>query len=70
MESGHKELVGEYEGREGSVDIVDYDVEYGRWYEYQVVPVHPEIIIDGEPMTGSPSVRVEIEVLEEESYMP
>jgi membrane peptidoglycan carboxypeptidase len=70
MESGHKELVGEYEGREGMVDIVDYDVEYGRWYEYQVVPVHPEIIIDGELMTGSPSVRVEIEVLEEESYMP
>ena len=70
MENGQTELVGEYEGREGPVDIVDYDVQYGRWYEYQVVPVHPEIIIDGEPMTGSPSVKVEIEVLEEESYMP
>jgi 1A family penicillin-binding protein len=70
LESGETELVGEYEGREGPVDILDYDAQYGCRYEYQVVPIHPEILIDGEPMTGSPSVRVVIEVRDEEYYMP
>lgn len=70
LESGETELIGEYEGREGSVDITDYDAQYGHRYEYYVVPTHPEILIDGEPMKGSPSARVVIEVRDEEYYMP
>ena len=70
LEGGESELVGEYEGREGPVDITDYDAQYGHRYEYYVVPTHPEILIDGEPMKGSPSVRVVIEVMDEEYYMP
>jgi len=70
LESGESELVGEYEGRDGQVDIIDYDAQYGHRYEYHVVPTHPEILIDGEPMKGSPSARVVIEVQEEEYYMP
>jgi 1A family penicillin-binding protein len=70
MDSGKAELVGEYEGRQGRIDIVDYDAQYGHWYEYQVVPVHPEIKINGEPLAGPPSVSVDIEVLTEDAYMP
>ncbi|MGI5918520.1 MAG: transglycosylase domain-containing protein [Christensenellales bacterium] len=70
LESGENELVGEYEGREGPVDIIDYDAQYGHRYEYHVIPTHPEILIDGEPMKGSPSARVVIELQDEEYYMP
>jgi penicillin-binding protein 1A len=70
MGSGKKDLVGEYSGEQGLIDIIDYSAQYNRIYEYQVVPVHPEIKINGEPLTGQPSASIEIKVLAEEAYMP
>ncbi len=69
MDDKSKVMIGEYEGGD-PVDIIDFSAQYGHWYEYQVVPVHPEIKINGEPLAGPPSVRVDIEVLAEEAYRP
>ena len=63
-------LVGEFEGSTDKIDTIDYTAQYGHWYEYQVVPIHPEIKINGEPLSGPPSVSVDIDVLPEEAYMP
>ena len=69
LDDKSKVLIDEYEGEE-SVDMIDFSAQYGHWYEYQIVPVHPEIIINGEPLSGPPSARVDIEVLAEEAYRP
>lgn len=63
-------MIGKYDGNNERIDISDYSAEYGHWYQYQVVPVHPEITINGEQLTGPPSASVDIEVLTEETYMP
>ncbi len=63
-------MIGKYDGNNARIDISDYSAEYGHWYQYQVVPVHPEIKINGEQLTGPPSASVDIEVLAEETYMP
>ena len=69
LDEKQKVLIDEYQGGK-PVDIVDFSAQYGHWYEYQVIPVHPEIKINGEPLTGPPSVGVNIEVLAEEAYRP
>ena len=69
MDNNKKTLVGEYKGLE-PIDVSDYSAEYGHRYSYQVVPVHPDIKINGEPLTGPPSVSANIEVKAEEAYMP
>jgi hypothetical protein len=63
-------LIEEFEGSTDAVDIIDYSAQYGHWYEYCVVPVHPEIEIKGERLSGPPSYSIDIEVLAEEAYMP
>lgn len=69
LEDQSKALVGEYKGGE-SIDIVDFSAQYGHRYEYQVIPVHPEIKINGEPLAGPPSVGVNIKVSSEDDYRP
>ncbi len=63
-------LIDEFEGSTNTVEINDYSAQYGHWYEYYVVPVHPEIEIKGERLSGPPSYKIDIEVLAEEAYMP
>jgi len=70
MNSGETMTVGEYSGQEDHIDVVDYSAQYGHWYEYQVLPMHPDIKVNGEPLKGLPSASIDIEVLSEEAYRP
>lgn len=64
------QMIGEYSGGTARILINDFSVEYGHSYKYYVVPVHPEIKIKGEQLTGPPSLTVRITLLSEENYMP
>ncbi len=64
------EMAGEYSGASLKVNVTDYSAEYGRSYEYYVVPVHPDIKIGGEQLCGPPSQGVRIRTLKEEDYLP
>lgn len=63
-------IIGEYKGDSGEIDVSDYSAEYGHSYRYYVVPVHPEILIKGQLLTGPPSRSERITVLSEDNYMP
>ncbi len=64
------QLIGEYSGAAARITVNDFNVEYGSTYKYYIVPVHPEIKIKGEPLSGPPSTSVKITLLTEEKYMP
>ena len=63
-------LIEEFEGSSNGIEIIDYSAQYGHWYEYYIVPIHPQIEIKGERLSGPHSYSVDIEVLAEEAYMP
>lgn len=67
---GSIETIGEYAGATTMISVNDFTAEYGHTYDYYVVPVHPEIEIEGERLCGPPSSSVRISVLTEENYMP
>ncbi len=62
--------IGEFSGSKNKVSLRDDTVRYGHSYQYFVLPVHPEIEVDGQPLTGAESARMEIALQEEEEYMP
>ncbi|MDD5017756.1 MAG: PBP1A family penicillin-binding protein [Eubacteriales bacterium] len=70
LEEGIPQLIGEYSGAASKITVNDYSAEYGHTYEYYIVPVHPEIEIKGELLTGPASGSVSITLLSEENYMP
>jgi membrane peptidoglycan carboxypeptidase len=70
LSHGSVETIGEYAGATTMITINDFTAEYGHTYDYYVVPVHPEIEIEGERLCGPPSPNVRINVLPEENYMP
>ncbi len=67
---GTLEMIGEYAGAASKITVNDFTAEYGHIYDYYVVPVHPEIEMEGERLCGPPSSNVRIHVLDEENYMP
>jgi len=44
------------------IQIKDYLAVPGEKYEYYIIPVHPEIIIDNEPLEGPASERIPFEI--------
>lgn len=64
------ELIGEYTGDMRKVTLTDDSADYGHTYMYYVVPVHPEIKMGGENLSGPSSPVLEISLLPENSYMP
>ena len=58
---GISTMVGEFSGGEGSVSCTDENVPSGV-YSYYVIPVHPQLEIDGERVVGQSSVRVQVTV--------
>lgn len=62
--------VGEYTGSRDKVYLHDDTAHYGHTYQYYVLPVHPEIEVDGQSLTGTESARKEIALHKEEDYMP
>jgi len=67
---GSVETIGEYAGATTMITVNDFTAEYGHTYDYYVVPVHPEIEMEGERLCGPPSSSIRINVLSEENYMP
>jgi len=68
--TGQTVKIGEYTGSRNRVVVRDDTVQYKHTYQYYVLPVHPEIKIDGEPLIGASSAVCEIALGKEEDYMP
>ncbi len=68
--TGQTVKVGEYTGSRDRVIVRDDTVQYKHTYQYYVIPVHPEIEIDGQPLAGASSNVCEIALGKEEDYMP
>ena len=68
--TGQTVKVGEYTGSRSRVTVIDDTVQYRHTYQYYVLPVHPEIDVDGQPLTGASSSICEISLGREEDYMP
>ena len=68
--TGQTVKIGEFTGSRDKVTLRDDTALYGHTYQYYVLPVHPEIQVDGTPLTGAPSLIKEIALLNEEDYMP
>ncbi len=64
------ETVTECTGSSSQISFTDFSAEYGSTYEYYVVPIHPDIKIEGEQLCGPPSSSVRIKTLSEDNYMP
>ena len=57
---GKAVLLGEFPGQNGSVAHTDDTVPQRGVYTYYVIPVHPQLTIEGQPLTGESSGRVEV----------
>lgn len=64
------ETVTECSGSSSQISFTDFSAEYNSTYDYYVVPVHPDIKIEGEQLCGPPSNDVRIKTLQEDNYMP
>ena len=69
-QNGYETLVCVCSGETPYVSYLDDSALYGQAYEYYVVPVHPELKINGERLCGAPSRSVFITLFDEEYYMP
>ena len=68
--TGQTVKVGEFVGSRSRVTVLDDTVQYRHTYQYYVLPVHPEIEVDGQSLTGASSSICEISLGREEDYMP
>lgn len=59
---GKSVLVGEYSGQDGSVATEDAGIPGKGTYQYYVIPVHPQLTINDQPVTGEASRRVSVTV--------
>ena len=64
------QMIGEYEGGNAKITFSDFSAQYGHTYQYYAVPIHPEIEIKGELLTGAASSMIEITLLTEDNYLP
>lgn len=60
--NGKSIMLGEFSGEEGSVTYTDEAVKSGYTYRYYVIPVHPQMEIDGQQLTGAASRKLEVKV--------
>lgn len=59
---GKAVLIGEFPGQNGSVAYTDDTVPHRGAYAYYVIPVHPQLTIEGQPLTGEASGRAEVNI--------
>jgi membrane peptidoglycan carboxypeptidase len=62
--AGSTKLLGEFAGDLGDITFKDVSAEYGALYEYFVLPVHPELTVAGEEVTGPATARCDFFVAE------
>lgn len=63
-------LLGEFAGDRGNITHKDTTAEYGALYEYFVLPVHPELTVSGEAVTGPATARCTFFVDKPENARP
>jgi penicillin-binding protein 1A/penicillin-binding protein 2A len=68
--TGQTVKLGEFTGSREKVSFRDDTVQYGHTYQYYVLPLHPEIKADGQPLAGARSAVKEVAIGEEEDYRP
>jgi len=68
--NGRTVLLGEFAGDRGEVAYRDASAEYGALYEYFVLPVHPELTVAGEAVTGPATARCSFFVENPENATP
>lgn len=61
-EEGKSVLVGEFSGETGSVAFTDESIKHNGLYSYYVVPVHPQLVVAGQMMTGEASERATVRI--------
>ncbi|MDO4572901.1 MAG: PBP1A family penicillin-binding protein [Clostridia bacterium] len=54
---GKAVLLGEFSGEDGSVAFTDDSIPEAGAYAYYVIAAHPQLSIDGQPLTGEASAR-------------
>ena len=59
---GKSVLVGEFSGVDGSVATEDDGIQKSGTYRYYVIPAHPQLLIDGQAVTGEASRRVSVTI--------
>ena len=59
---GKSVLIDEFSGENGSVAAEDDAIPKNGTYQYYVIPVHPQLTIDGQPVTGEASRRVSVTI--------
>ncbi len=59
---GKSVLIEEFSGENGSVATEDDTIPKKGTYQYYVIPVHPQLTIDGQPVTGEASRRVSVTI--------
>ncbi len=59
---GKSVLIGEFPGESGSLAFTDSTVPEAGDYAYYVIPVHPQLCIDGQPLTGEASIRANVTI--------
>jgi 1A family penicillin-binding protein len=47
--------IGEVKGKTETVSAIDYNIDIGVTYLYYVIPCHPELTLNGKPLTGPAS---------------
>jgi len=65
LEEGHDTPLHVYKIHSGKLDMVEWTdtlVNRGKKYSYYVVPIHPEIIIEGQPLQGAPTPTLSVDV--------
>ncbi|MGI6192022.1 MAG: PBP1A family penicillin-binding protein [Christensenellales bacterium] len=68
--AGKTVLLGEFAGDRGDITFKDTTAEYGALYEYFVLPVHPELTVSGEEVTGPATARCDFFVDEPKNAQP
>jgi len=59
---GKSVMLGEFSGETGNVSYTDDGVKSGRTYQYYVIPVHSQMEIDGQLITGAASRKLEVRI--------
>lgn len=60
--AGKSVLIQEFSDAEGIVEYMDTSVKKNGKYAYYIIPVHPQLLRNGENMTGPASPKAEIKI--------
>ena len=60
--SGRSVLLGTFSGESGSAAHTDTGLRRGASYSYYIIPVHPQLMAAGQPLTGTASMHITVSI--------